>query len=48
MDQFHAAVAQGIQLDDASQTELNALVEAELEANIQRSQRLLQQRHQSA
>jgi hypothetical protein len=44
MDQFQAAIAQGTQLEPARQTELDALVEAELEANIQRSQRLLQQR----
>jgi hypothetical protein len=42
MDQHHAAIAQGISLDPNLQTELETLVEAELEANIQRSQRLLQ------
>jgi hypothetical protein len=42
MDQHHAAIAQGIPLDLHLQTELENLVEAELEANIQRSQRLLQ------
>jgi Tfp pilus assembly protein FimT len=52
MDQFQAAltsgrsetIAQGTQLAPTVQSELNTLVEAELEANIQRSQRLLQQR----
>jgi hypothetical protein len=44
MDQFQAAIAQGTQLAPTIQSELNTLVEAELEANIQRSQRLLQQR----
>jgi hypothetical protein len=47
MDQFQTANAQGIPLDTTRQVELEALVEAELEANIQRSQRLLQQRDQS-
>jgi hypothetical protein len=42
MDQHHAAIVQGIPLDPNLQTELENLVEAELEANIQRSQRLLQ------
>jgi hypothetical protein len=44
MGQFQAAIAQGTQLAPTVQSELNTLVEAELEANIQRSQRLLQQR----
>jgi hypothetical protein len=52
MDQFQTAmtsgrsetIAQGTQLAPTVQSELNTLVEAELEANIQRSQRLLQQR----
>jgi hypothetical protein len=44
MDQFQAAIAQGTQLAPTVQSELDTLVEAELEANIQRSQRLLQQR----
>jgi hypothetical protein len=44
MDQFQAAITQGIQLAPTVQSELDTLVEAELEANIQRSQRLLQQR----
>jgi pyruvate kinase len=44
MDQFQAAIAQGTQLAPTVQAELDTLVEAELEANIQRSQRLLQQR----
>jgi hypothetical protein len=44
MDQFHAAIAQGTPLNPPVQAELDALVEAEMEANIQRSQRLLQQR----
>jgi hypothetical protein len=51
MDQFQAAMtsgrsetnAQGTQLAPSLQSELDALVEAELEANIERSQRLLQQ-----
>jgi hypothetical protein len=43
MDQFQAAIAQGTQLAPTLQSELDTLVEAELEANIQRSQRLLQQ-----
>jgi hypothetical protein len=42
MDQFQSAIAQGRQLEPALQTELENLVEAELEATIQRSQRLLQ------
>jgi hypothetical protein len=44
MDQFQATIAQGTQLAPTLQSELDILVEAELEANIQRSQRLLQQR----
>jgi pyruvate kinase len=44
MDEFQAAIAQGTQLAPTVQSELDTLVEAELEANIQRSQRLLQQR----
>jgi hypothetical protein len=48
MDQFHVAIDQGTQLPPSIQTELESLVEAELEANIQRSQRLLQQRDRSA
>jgi hypothetical protein len=48
MDQFHTATAQGTQLPGSIQTELETLIEAELEANIQRSQRLLQQRDQTA
>jgi hypothetical protein len=44
MDQFQATIAQGTQLAPTVQSELDTLVEAELEANIQRSQRLLQQR----
>lgn len=47
MDQFHAAIAQGTQLAPTLQSELETLVEAELEANIQRSERLLQQRDRS-
>jgi hypothetical protein len=47
MDQFQAAIAQGTQLSSTLQSELDTLVEAELEANIQRSQRLLQQRDRS-
>jgi Tfp pilus assembly protein FimT len=51
MDQFQAAltsgrsetIAQGTELAPTLQSELDTLVEAELEANIQRSQRLLQQ-----
>ena len=42
MDQFQSAIAQGEQLDSTLQAELESLVAAELEANIQRSQRLLQ------
>jgi hypothetical protein len=42
MDQHHGAIADGKKLDDPLQTELEQLVQAELEANIQRSQRLLQ------
>ena len=42
MAQFQAAIAQGSQLDPTLQAELESLAEAELEANIQRSQRLLQ------
>jgi hypothetical protein len=42
MDQLQAAITQGSQLDPTLQVELESLVEAELEANIQRSQRLLQ------
>jgi pyruvate kinase len=45
MDQFQAAIAQGTHLAPTVQSELDTLVEAELEANIQRSQRLLQQRN---
>jgi hypothetical protein len=45
MDQFQAAIAQGTQLAPSLQSELDALVEAELEANIERSQRLLKQRN---
>ena len=41
MDQYHAAIAQGIKLDDDLQTELENLVEAEMEATIERSKRLL-------
>jgi pyruvate kinase len=48
MDQFHTAINQGTQLPSSTQTELETLIEAELEANIQRSQRLLQQRDQIA
>lgn len=48
MDQFHAAIDQGTQLLPSTQTELESLIEAELEANIQRSQRLLQHRNQNA
>ena len=44
MDLFQAAIAQGSHLDPTLQAELESLVEAELEANIQRSQRLLQHR----
>jgi hypothetical protein len=44
MDLFHGAIAQGTPLDPILQTELDALVEAELVANIRRSQRLLLQR----
>jgi pyruvate kinase len=44
MDKFQAAITQGTQLAPTVQSELDTLVEAELEANIQRSQRLLQQR----
>jgi hypothetical protein len=44
MDQFQVAIAQGSHLDLTLQTELESLVAAELEANIQRSQRLLQHR----
>jgi pyruvate kinase len=44
MDQFQVAIAQGAALTPTVQAELDALVEAELEANIQRSQRLLEQR----
>jgi hypothetical protein len=47
MDLFHAAVAQGTPLESIVQTELDALVEAELVANIRRSQRLLLQRDRS-
>jgi hypothetical protein len=47
MDQFQAAIAQGTQLEPTVQAELDTLVEAELEANIKRSQRLLQQRDRS-
>jgi hypothetical protein len=42
MEQHHAAIAQGTPLPSHLQIELDNLVEAELEANIQRSQRLLQ------
>jgi hypothetical protein len=42
MDQFQTALAQGTALPQPLQTELEALIETELEANIQRSQRLLQ------
>ena len=42
MDQHHAAIAQGIKLDDDLQTELENLVEAEMEATIERSKRLLE------
>jgi hypothetical protein len=42
MDQFQTAIAQGTALPQPLQTELEALIETELEANIQRSQRLLQ------
>jgi len=42
MDQFQTAIAQGNCLTPMLQAELESLVEAELEANIQRSQRLLQ------
>ena len=45
MDQYHAAIAQGIKLDDNLQTELENLVEAEMEATIQRSKRLLSNQH---
>ena len=48
MDQFHTAIDQGTQLLPSTQTELESLIEAELEANIQRSQRLLQHRNQNA
>ena len=48
MDQFHTAINQGASLPSSTQTELETLIEAELEANIQRSQRLLQQRDQTA
>jgi pyruvate kinase len=48
MDQFHTTIAQGASLPSSTQTELESLIEAELEANIQRSQRLLQQRDQTA
>jgi hypothetical protein len=41
IDQCKTAIAQGIPLDPHLQTELENLVEAELEANIQRSQRLI-------
>ena len=47
MAQFQAAIAQGSQLDSTLQEELESLVEAELKANIQRSQRLLQRRNSS-
>jgi hypothetical protein len=43
MDQHHEAIAQSIPLDPNLKIELENLVEAELEANMQRSQRLLQQ-----
>jgi hypothetical protein len=45
MDQFQATIAQDTQLAPTLQAELDTLVEAELEANIQRSQRLLQERN---
>ncbi len=48
MDQFQAAIAQGKQLAPTLQTELEALVAVEMAANIQRSQRLLQQRQLGA
>ena len=48
MDQFHTTIAQGALLPSSTQTELESLIEAELEANIQRSQRLLLQRDQTA
>jgi len=48
MDQFQAAIIQGSSLDPTLQKELESLVEAELEANIQRSQRLLQHRNGTA
>ena len=48
MDQFHTAIDQGTQLPPSIQTELETLIEAELEANIQRSGRLLQHRNRSA
>jgi len=44
MDQFQTAIAQGEQLDPTRQGELESLAQAELEANIQRSQRLLRHR----
>ena len=42
MDQHHSTIAWGIQLDDDLQTELENLVEAEMEATIQQSKRLLE------
>jgi hypothetical protein len=45
MDQFQTALAQGTALPQPLQTELEALIKTELEANIQRSQRLLQTRN---
>jgi hypothetical protein len=45
MDQFQTAIAQGTAIPQSLQTELEALIETELEANIQRSQRLLQTRN---
>ena len=48
MDQFHTAINQGASLPSSTQTELETPIEDELEANIQRSQRLLQRRDQTA
>lgn len=43
MEQFHEAVAEGEVLSPENQQELESLVEAELEATIERAARILQQ-----
>jgi hypothetical protein len=48
MDRHHHAMNQGQPLSPSLQTELEQLVEAELEANIRRSQRLLERAGQSS